>query len=265
LNYPFGITFDRGGALLIADAMNCLVRRLHNGAVTTVAGFQGSIADIIYTQCGYNGDDQPAVGAMLGAPIGIASDAEGNVYFSEIDSLGNAASARVRVVYGQTPPVIDEFPPLATATPSPTGTPLPTDTPPPEATATPTATMTETPSPTDTPADAQTATPSPDGRIVVCHWVPAAPRDSGDLPGPEGGSYQIIVVDDDGAGGNAALRAHEHHEHDIIGEDEACGTNIQLETSTILDSSLMLVLLAVVGASGVTGGIRARRWLSPRL
>jgi hypothetical protein len=60
--------------------------------------------------------------------------------------------------------------------------------------------------------------------VVVCHWVPAAPAGSHDIAGPEGGSYNVIVVDDDGANGNKNLRAHAHHEHDLIGSDEACGT-----------------------------------------
>jgi hypothetical protein len=60
--------------------------------------------------------------------------------------------------------------------------------------------------------------------VVVCHWVPAAPAGSHQIPGPEGGSYLVIVVDDDGANGNKKLRAHEHHEHDLIGVDEDCDT-----------------------------------------
>ena len=40
---------------------------------------------------------------------------------------------------------------------------------------------------------------------VVCHWTPA-----------HDGWYVEIVVDDDGADGNAALEAHASHENDII-------------------------------------------------
>jgi hypothetical protein len=53
--------------------------------------------------------------------------------------------------------------------------------------------------------------------------VPAAPHGAHPIPGPEGGSYLVIVVDDDGANGNKKLMAHEHHEHDIIGGDKDCG------------------------------------------
>ena len=49
--------------------------------------------------------------------------------------------------------------------------------------------------------------------VVVCHWVPA-----------HGGSFVIITVDDDGADGNNALRAHLHHPNDIINPEslDAC-------------------------------------------
>lgn len=40
---------------------------------------------------------------------------------------------------------------------------------------------------------------------VVCHWTPA-----------HGGWYVDIVVDDDGADGNANLEAHAGHENDVI-------------------------------------------------
>jgi hypothetical protein len=52
--------------------------------------------------------------------------------------------------------------------------------------------------------------------VVVCHWVPAAPSGAHNIAGPDGGSYNVIVVDDDGADGNKKLRAHAHHENDVI-------------------------------------------------
>lgn len=52
---------------------------------------------------------------------------------------------------------------------------------------------------------------------VVCHWVPA-----------HGGSYIEIVVDDDAANGNRNLRAHAHHENDIINPlSGSCGGEIE--------------------------------------
>lgn len=41
--------------------------------------------------------------------------------------------------------------------------------------------------------------------VKVCHWVPA-----------HGGSFVLIIVDDDGSDGNSKLQAHFGHEHDII-------------------------------------------------
>jgi hypothetical protein len=57
---------------------------------------------------------------------------------------------------------------------------------------------------------------------VVCHWVPGVGQRQ-EVPGI-GGSYIVIVVDDDGAHGNKNLRAHEHHENDIINPPSSdCG------------------------------------------
>jgi hypothetical protein len=55
--------------------------------------------------------------------------------------------------------------------------------------------------------------------IVVCHWVPAGPAGAHSIPGPDGGSYNVIVVDDDGSSGNKNQRAHRHHQHDLMGSD----------------------------------------------
>jgi hypothetical protein len=67
-----------------------------------------------------------------------------------------------------------------------------------------------------------TAGAEPHEPVVVCHWVPAAPAGAHPTPGPEGGSYLVIVVDDDGANGNKNLQAHEGHEHDIIPGGDRC-------------------------------------------
>lgn len=67
--------------------------------------------------------------------------------------------------------------------------------------------------------------------VVVCHWVPAAPAGNHPLAGPDGGSYVVITVDDDGANGNKKLRAHDpsHHEHDLIADDGECGNPFDYE------------------------------------
>jgi streptogramin lyase len=71
---PFHCEFDRGGALLIADAPAGRIRRydLGSGTITTLAGN------------GTNGrgpDSAPALEATIGTPYALAADADGDVYF----------------------------------------------------------------------------------------------------------------------------------------------------------------------------------------
>ena len=69
--YPYNVLIDPEGGLLVTDA-NCRIRRVLDGVITTVAG-DGS--------CGHHGDGGPAVQAGIGAPEGMAFDAEGMFYF----------------------------------------------------------------------------------------------------------------------------------------------------------------------------------------
>jgi ABC-type branched-subunit amino acid transport system permease subunit len=57
--------------------------------------------------------------------------------------------------------------------------------------------------------------------VVVCHWVPAALGGAHSIEGPDGGSFVVIVVDDDGSTGNGPQKAHFHHDHDLFG-DTSC-------------------------------------------
>lgn len=66
LNRPSGIAIDPDGGLLIADKMNCRIRRLEDGAITTVAG---------------NG------GCHTVSPAGLAIDPGGNVFVSDSNVL----------------------------------------------------------------------------------------------------------------------------------------------------------------------------------
>ena len=59
---------DTSGNLYIADSANNRVRKVANGAITTLAGIQ--IA-------GYSGDNGPASSAQLNNPQGLALDAAG--------------------------------------------------------------------------------------------------------------------------------------------------------------------------------------------
>jgi trimeric autotransporter adhesin len=86
INYPLGVAVDSGGNVYIADEGNSRIRRVSNGIITTIAG-DG--------QSGYNGDNVTAALAQLGFPIAVASDLQGDVYFSDY------SNNRVRVLLPQ--------------------------------------------------------------------------------------------------------------------------------------------------------------------
>jgi sugar lactone lactonase YvrE len=73
---------DFGGNLYIADTDNNRIRRVTNGVITTVAG--GGSSGL--------GDNGPATGAQLHAPVAVALDAAGILYIAD---LGNK---RIRTV-----------------------------------------------------------------------------------------------------------------------------------------------------------------------
>jgi len=76
LNYPTGLAFDFSGNLLISDAGNRVIRRVSSsGIISTIAGIAGSY--------GYSGDGGPATSAQLGAPAGLCTDNNGNIYFAD--------------------------------------------------------------------------------------------------------------------------------------------------------------------------------------
>jgi uncharacterized protein (TIGR03437 family) len=76
LNNPLGVALDHGGNLYIADYYNSRIRKVSNGVITTVAGNGTSSA--------FSGDDGPATSAALTGPNGVAVDAGGNLYISEV-------------------------------------------------------------------------------------------------------------------------------------------------------------------------------------
>ncbi len=73
---PEGVTFNAATeTLYVADTGNCVVRAVHNGLISTVAGVPG--------QCGYGGDGGPATGAQLNEPFGLAIDSAGNLLVAD--------------------------------------------------------------------------------------------------------------------------------------------------------------------------------------
>ena len=84
LNNPVSLAFGPDGAYYIADQNAHVIRKVDaNGVITRFAGTGAG---------GYNGDNQPAVNAMLHEPTGVAVDVAGNVY------IADAANARIRKV-----------------------------------------------------------------------------------------------------------------------------------------------------------------------
>ncbi len=130
---PFLLATDPSGNVYFADDLHCRIRRLKDGAVTTLAG--RNIPTIIdpFPDCGYSGDGGSALNAQVEEAIGVAIDNDGNVYLTEFGNYANPpdGSGHVRVVYD---PLDAPATPTYTATPTASETPTPTDTP----TATPT-------------------------------------------------------------------------------------------------------------------------------
>jgi uncharacterized protein (TIGR03437 family) len=73
LYYPGGIVLDSAGSLYIADTHNFRIRKVANGAITTVAG---------NGKPGSGGDNGSATSAGV-YPAGIALDSAGNLYIAD--------------------------------------------------------------------------------------------------------------------------------------------------------------------------------------
>jgi NHL repeat/Secretion system C-terminal sorting domain len=75
LNAPSGIVSDSIGNLFIGDRLNNAIRKVDtSGIISTIAGTGTS---------GYTGDGGPATAALLGRPIQLAIDSNGNLLFSD--------------------------------------------------------------------------------------------------------------------------------------------------------------------------------------
>ena len=76
LDFPQGIAIDPLGNLFIVDYNNDVVRRV-DGTTNIITTFAGN------GNVGYTGDGGVATQAELGFPVGIATDAAGNVYIAD--------------------------------------------------------------------------------------------------------------------------------------------------------------------------------------
>jgi trimeric autotransporter adhesin len=74
LNNPSGVALDAAGDLFIADSANNVIRQVTSGIITTIAG--NGIAS-------YSGDNGPAAGAGLNAPVGVATDSLGRIFVAD--------------------------------------------------------------------------------------------------------------------------------------------------------------------------------------
>jgi DNA-binding beta-propeller fold protein YncE len=82
---PVGAAAMSDGSFVVTDAGNNRVRRISpGGVVTTLAGAEDGIASLV---------DGPCASARFNAPRGVATDAAGNLYVSDI---GNHVIRRIR-------------------------------------------------------------------------------------------------------------------------------------------------------------------------
>jgi len=89
LNAPAGVALDNAGNVVIADTVNYMIRRvLSNGNIYNIAG-NSKLCGAPTTACG---DGGKATAAALNYPVGVASDAAGNIYIADTDDN------RIRVV-----------------------------------------------------------------------------------------------------------------------------------------------------------------------
>jgi sugar lactone lactonase YvrE len=91
LSDPSGLALDAAGNLYIADAGNCLVRRVDmtTGTISVAAGNRAY---------GYSGDGGSALSASLASPTGVRVDPAGNIYIAD---FGNNVIRQVQAASGK--------------------------------------------------------------------------------------------------------------------------------------------------------------------
>jgi len=76
LNQPAKVYVDSSDNVYIGDTFNCLIRKVSEGTITTIAGDHA-------LGCGYSGDGGPATSAQLNNPAGVTLDSSGNLYIAD--------------------------------------------------------------------------------------------------------------------------------------------------------------------------------------
>ena len=81
LDQPQGVVRDSEGNIYISDSANCVIREVtpSTGEIKTIAG--GSVG--ARNGCGYSGDNGAAIDARLNNPVGLAVDADNNLYIAD--------------------------------------------------------------------------------------------------------------------------------------------------------------------------------------
>ena len=74
LNGPSGVALDAAGNLIIADTGNNVIRKVSSGVITTLAGTGTA---------NYSGDNGPAAAAAVNGPLGVSTNALGQIFVAD--------------------------------------------------------------------------------------------------------------------------------------------------------------------------------------
>lgn len=80
-SFPYGITLDNDGGLIVVDSYNNRIRKVRNGMVSTIAGFTDKKDSFGFPQGGYA--DRDVDKAMFNRPRDAVVDSKGNIFISD--------------------------------------------------------------------------------------------------------------------------------------------------------------------------------------
>ncbi|KJS85816.1 MAG: hypothetical protein JM58_07735 [Peptococcaceae bacterium BICA1-8] len=84
LSFPYGISLDIDGNLLIADSYNNAIKKISGDELTTIAGFSDTKDSFGYAQGGYI--DGNILEAKFNRPRDIVVDSKGNIFVTDTDN-----------------------------------------------------------------------------------------------------------------------------------------------------------------------------------